>query len=287
MKSTIYSSLAAALVLSFSSCNYESPKYKALKAQNDSIVAVQQTLQKDVKEYLFVFEHIGKGAEKIQNKEADHIQQIKTKLAAENNATVNDNIAKLNSLLQANQEEIETLKKQAKNNAFRAAKLKKEVESVKALLDEECAKTATLQSEVAAKDSTLAALDATLRTLNAELNKARKQMAEQKDILDKYADELFSGYYITGSKSDLKKKQVLGKNGCRTMLFQEPANKGDFTKVNILDTKVIKLPASVKGKMLSSHPKASYKLEKQGDEKVLEIIDAEAFWSITKYLVIQ
>ena len=47
MKSAIYPSLALAAVLSFASCGYESPKYKALKAHTDSIAAVQQSLAED------------------------------------------------------------------------------------------------------------------------------------------------------------------------------------------------------------------------------------------------
>ncbi len=180
MKSAIYPSLALAAVLSFASCGYESPKYKALKAHTDSIAAVQQSLARDVQEYLYVFDHIGQSAGKIMNKEADHVQQIKTKLNNENNARVNDNIAKLNTLLQANQEEMEALKKQASRNAFRATKLQREVDRVKALLEEECAKTATLQAEVTAQDSTIAALDNTLKALNTELADAKKQLGEQK-----------------------------------------------------------------------------------------------------------
>lgn len=286
MKSAIYPSLALAAVLSFASCGYESPKYKALKAHTDSIAAVQQSLARDVQEYLYVFDHIGQSAGKIMNKEADHVQQIKTKLNNENNARVNDNIAKLNTLLQANQEEMEALKKQASRNAFRATKLQREVDRVKALLEEECAKTATLQAEVAAQDSTIAALDNTLKALNTELADAKKKLGEQKELIDKYEDELFTGYYIAGKKSVLKQKAVLA-GGCQATLFAEGADKKDLTKVNILETTSIKLPDNVKGKLLSSHPKASYKLTKENGEKTLEITDAEAFWSITKYLVIR
>ena len=75
--------------------------------------------------------------------------------------------------------------------------------------------------------------------------------------------------------------------GCQATLFAEGANKKNLTKVNILETTSIKLPDNVKGKILSSHPKASYKLTKENGEKTLEITDAEAFWSITKYLVIR
>lgn len=286
MKSIIYPSLALAFMLSFASCGYESPKYKALKAHTDSLAVMKLSLEKDVKEYLYVFNHIGESADKIKGKEADHIQQIKTKLNNDANAQVNDNIAKLNSLLQTNQEEIETLKKQVRHNAFKATELKREVDRINALLEEECAKTATLQSDIAKKDSTLAALDATLKALNTELAEAKKQLADQAALIEQYKDELFSGYYITGSKADLKKKKVLS-GGCKNTLFAEGAKQADFTKVNILETKSIKLPESVKGKILSSHPKASYKLTKEGNEKTLQIINPEAFWSITKYLVIR
>lgn len=287
MRSTIYS-VAFVLMLAFTSCGYESPKYKALKAQTDSITNLQQCLEKDIREYVYVFNHIGKSADKIQNNEADHIQQIKTKLKNEDNAMVNDNIAKLNFLLQANQEEIENLKKQARRNAFRAKELEKNVERVTLLLEEESMKSAVLQSEVEAKDSTLTELETALAALTIELDEAKLQLAEQAEIIAENEDELFSGYYITGSKSELKKKKVLTTSGlCKTHLFQEEVNAANFEKVNILDTNIIVLPSSVKGKILSSHPKSSYKLKKDGDNKVIEILNPEIFWSVTKYLVIQ
>lgn len=288
MKSAIYSSLAIVLAFSFTSCGYESPKYKALKAHADSIVAVQRALERDVKEYVYVFNHLGKSADKIKEKEAGHIQQIKTKLDAAANTMVNDNIAKLNTLLQSDQEEVDALKKQVRRNAFRAVELQRELEQISALLEKEMAKTDNLQTEIAIKDATLAALDETLKSLNAELDSLKRQLAEHAELIDRYEDELFSGYYITGSKSELKEKKVISKSGlCKTALFHEKANKSDFTKVNILETTVIKLPDSVKGKILSAHPKASYKLSMRGADKVIEITNSADFWSITKYLVIQ
>jgi len=287
MKPLFYS-MAFALMFAFTSCGYESPKYKALKAQSDSIKVIQQSLEKDVKEYTYVFNHMGQSLNKIESKEADHIQQIKTKLNNEENAKVNDNIAKFNSILQSNQQEVDELKKQARHSAFRAAELQRNVDRITSLLHEETAKTTALQSEVATKDSILSVLTAQLRLSTSELNDTKKQLAAQAGLVAKYEDELFFGYYITGSKSELNQKKVLTKAGlCKTILFQEDVNKANFTKINILETTEIKLPTSVKGKILSSHPKSSYKFEKQGDDKVIQITNSEKFWSITKYLVIQ
>ena len=287
MKSIIYP-LAFVLAIAFSSCNYESPKYKALKAQNDSIKTVQQALERDAQEYVFIFNHIGKDLDKIKNKEGEYIGQIKTQLKIEENAAVNDNIAKINSIFQANQEEIGKLKKQARHNAFRASELQRNVDTIRLQLEEETTKNVTLQDEVAAKNVNIDKLNADLQALTTELDATKKQLADQTSLVAKYEVDLFTGYYITGSKSDLRNKKVLTKTGlCKTALFYEAANNANFTKVNILETTVITLPNSVKGKVLSAHPKSSYRFAKQGDDKVIQITNPEIFWSITNYLVIQ
>ncbi|NDV46387.1 hypothetical protein D0T49_04950 [Paludibacter sp. 221] len=287
MKSVFYT-VAIVLLFASTSCVEKSQKYKALQSKNDSIMSVQEALAKDVREYQFVFSHIEKGIQKVESKEADHIQQIKTKLSNDENAKVNDNIAKLNSLLQAQKEELDQMKTQLNRTSYRAKELQRNVESLKNKLAEETMKVTVLQSEAQAKDSTIQVMESTLRNLTMELEATTSQLAAQAELVAKHEAELYTGYYIAGSKGDLKKADVLTKAGlCKTALFDKGVNKGVFTQVNILETQTIVLPASIKGKMLSSHPKASYKLEKQGDDKVIRIINPDEFWSVTKYLVIR
>ena len=64
-------------------------------------------------------------------------------------------------------------------------------------------------------------------------------------------------------------------------------NKEYFTQLDIRVTKKIPL-YSKKAEILTNHPASSYSLEKDAqDMLVLRITDAESFWSVSRYLVIQ
>jgi predicted Zn-dependent protease len=65
----------------------------------------------------------------------------------------------------------------------------------------------------------------------------------------------------------------------------EEFNKEYFTKINIEQTNSINLGAK-KVKILTNHPKSSYKLVGEKPVEKLEITNAQDFWSTSKYLVI-
>ena len=63
-------------------------------------------------------------------------------------------------------------------------------------------------------------------------------------------------------------------------------NKNYFTQVDISTTNTIVLAAK-KAKLITTHPSASYKIEgADGKAEKLTILNAEDFWSTSKYLVI-
>jgi hypothetical protein len=95
---------------------------------------------------------------------------------------------------------------------------------------------------------------------------------------------------VIGTNRELKDKKIItGEGGFigigRTKDIMSDLNMNDFTKVDI--TVVNEIPIMKKKiNIITSHPKTSYRLE--GDKTVdkLVILDAKAFWSLSKVLVI-
>jgi hypothetical protein len=56
-----------------------------------------------------------------------------------------------------------------------------------------------------------------------------------------------------------------------------------FTQVDVTSTNTVTVAAR-KAKLATSHPEGSYRFE--GGAEKLVILDANAFWSISKYLVV-
>jgi hypothetical protein len=69
-------------------------------------------------------------------------------------------------------------------------------------------------------------------------------------------------------------------------VLQSDFNKNYFARIDARKTKTIPLYSS-RAKILTSHPKSSYTLEKENGNFVLLIIDTEEFWSVSRYLVIE
>lgn len=86
------------------------------------------------------------------------------------------------------------------------------------------------------------------------------------------------------TRSDLKEEKILV-NG--EVLKSDKFNKRYFTKIDIRNTKEIALD-SKKAKVLTSHPANSYTLTTGSNgHLVLKITNTNAFWSMSKYLVVQ
>ena len=70
-------------------------------------------------------------------------------------------------------------------------------------------------------------------------------------------------------------------------MLQSNFNKEYFTKIDIRVDKEIKL-YSKSAKLLTTHPASAYTLQQDANKQyVLRITDPQAFWSTSKYLVVQ
>jgi predicted nuclease with TOPRIM domain len=103
-------------------------------------------------------------------------------------------------------------------------------------------------------------------------------------------EALNTAFYAIGTSKELKEKNVISKSGGfvglgKTTKISDEFNKEYFTKINIEQTTSINLGAK-KVKILTSHPKSSYKLVGEKPIEKIEITNPKEFWSASKYLVI-
>ncbi|MCD7711079.1 MAG: hypothetical protein LUI04_07010, partial [Porphyromonadaceae bacterium] len=92
-------------------------------------------------------------------------------------------------------------------------------------------------------------------------------------------------YYAMGKKKELKAQGIIvGK----TTLTGPSVDASNFTEVDLRELSSIDFPPTVKkAVLLTSHPAGSYTLVKEGKVMTkLTIDNPEAFWSVSKYLVI-
>ena len=139
--------------------------------------------------------------------------------------------------------------------------------------------------------------DAEISSLKGQLAEANKQLAvlfqEYNNRLEELGDKedkLNTAYYCYGSSKELKEQGVITKEGGfigigKTEKLSDNFNKQYFTKIDIKLVNEIDLMSN-KVKIITNHPTDSYKIEgEDGKADKLVILNSEAFWSASKYLV--
>ena len=163
-------------------------------------------------------------------------------------------------------------------------KLKKMVDDLSAQLDAQKIKVQELEARLAEKDILIAQQGEAITTLNENVNALSEENKAKSQTVAEQDKQIHTAWYVFGTKSELKEQKILQKGD---VLQSGDFNKDYFTKVDIRYDKEIKL-YSKSAKLLTNHPAGSYKLEKDNKgQYVLQITNPDAFWSVSKYLVVQ
>jgi hypothetical protein len=148
-----------------------------------------------------------------------------------------------------------------------------------------------LTAEIEEKDGQINDLKSQLEKMNVEMTNLNLNYEEATQESAVKTEKLNTAFYAFGTSKELIKNNVLTKEGGfigigKTAKMKEDFNKAYFTKVDVSTTTEIVLGAK-KAKLVTTHPAGSYKIEgADGKAEKLVILNAEDFWSASKYLVI-
>jgi chromosome segregation ATPase len=277
-----------ALVI-FTSCGYQSAEYKALKAQNDSLLRSKQAMQEEVDGYFSAMNQIEQNIEKIKETQGI-ISTSSSDPELDNDARVkiNDDLVYLNEMLKANKDELARLKKLIKKSAFKSSELERTLSRITKALEEESAKVLLLEAEIIKKDSLIAELGNTVDGLGKDIEGLKTEVSNKDSKIQEQDETIHTAWYVFGTRKELKEQNIITSEGIFSpkRILQSDFNKNYFVRIDARKTKSIPL-YSTRAKILTSHPKSSYTLEKENGNFVLLIVDTEDFWSVSKYLVIE
>lgn len=279
----------ATSVLLLSSCGFQSSDYKALKAQNDSLLRAKHQMQDEIDGYFSAMNQIEQNIEKI--KETQGIlstQPVGEELDTDARIKVNEDLVYLNEMLQANKDELARLKSRIKRSAFKSEELERTLARLTKSLEEESAKVALLQTELAAKDSLIAELGNTVDNMGKDIEELKTDVNSKQTKINEQDETIHTAWYVFGTRKELKEQKIITTDGIFSpqRILQSDFNKSYFVRIDARKTKSIPL-YSTRAKILTSHPKSAYTLEKENGNFVLLITDTKEFWSVSKYLVIE
>ncbi len=276
-------------LIAFSSCNFKSSDYKKLQEQNDSLMRAKQQMQEEIDEYFSAMNQIEQNIEKI--KETQGVLQTQPEsgeLNEDSRTKINEDLLYLNEMLQTNKDELSRLKSKLKKSSIKSEELERSIARLTKALEEQSSKVAILQAELAAKDSLIADLGTTVSTMGKDIEGLKTDNEAKQSKLNEQEETIHTAWYVFGTRKELKEQKIITSEGIFSpkRVLQSDFNKNYFVRIDARKTKSIPL-YSTRAKILTSHPKSSYTLEKENDNFVLLITDTKDFWSVSKYLVIE
>ena len=294
MKQLLSLFVIGAIVFSFtSSCVESSKKFKALQAQLDSIQINYGSQYGGLDEAFSILNEVEDGLRSIR--ESENLISFQSKegmtVPEGSRAQIESDMESIKECIAKYKEKIEELEK--KSN-IRSKEFKKRLQAITKELEEKNKLVESLQEQLQQKELLIIAKDQEINKLGNQVSNLQQDvtnLAEESSALkEKVANqdrELYSAYYIIGTKGQLIDAGVMTKGGLfKSAKVSYNAEKSLFVKIDYREITTINTNAQ-KAKVMSIHPKGTYMLEKVDNEMVLTISNPDAFWEQTKYLVIQ
>ncbi|WP_372645124.1 hypothetical protein, partial [Ancylomarina sp.] len=201
---------------------------------------------------------------------------------------ISQNIAAINNLLEQNKAKIADLDKKLKGSWYQNSKLRKLTDRLKADNAQKEADIAALTEQVANLNIKVEGLNENVTKLNTVVTELTTVNADQAQTISERTTSMNTAYYVVGSNSELKDKNLISKKGgiigiAAATVLNENADTKEFEKIDITETTLI----PVEGKkitLVTTHSESSYKFE---EGKGITITNVDEFWKSSKFLVVK
>jgi hypothetical protein len=151
---------------------------------------------------------------------------------------------------------------------------------------------ADLEKSISDKDAEIGSIKEQLASTNASLASMIQMYQDKEQQANMQLNEMNTAYYCVGTQKELRDNNVLTKEGGVigiggvNKLNTASLNKDYFKQIDITKVTVIPVDAK-KATVVTPHPAGSYELVGTDRVENLTIKDTAAFWSLSKYLVIE
>lgn len=259
----------------------QSEQYKTLEQERQTVAAESGMKDSTINSMFGAFNNISENLRAIKEKQGmlGKNEQGGVETGPDMEKRIAADLYMIDSLLSENKKLIERMRKNAKGNKNKISELEKTI--------------ALMEQTIADKDTEIASLKEQLTSTNASLASMIQMYQDKDQLATTQRAELNKAYYCVGTSKELKANGVVTKEGGfvglgkTTTLNTQGLNMEYFKQVDV--TQMLEVPVNAKkAKLITSHPAGSYKMDAvEGKTEKLTITDPNAFWSVSKYLVIQ
>lgn len=273
---TIVSVALVALILS--SCVENSKKYQALLAEKQAIEVQKADIENQYNAAIGIINDVENNLQAIRDQEG--LLLVQQEGSTQRDQIVSE-LLQLKEAMAADNARLDSLTNVIEKSGRNAANLRKQIKNLQAQIAEKDQMIADLQNTIVVKEKEIANLNTQVEGLNKDLNTANETIVTVTNEKIQVINEMNEVYYINATKKELKEMGILTKkfilrNTVPTEMFTK-ADKRELNEITYTTKKAV---------ILSNHPAASYTLVKGDGTYTLQITDPEAFWSVTRYLVV-
>ena len=281
MKKMLCLALCATML---ASCEFYTKREKELTAQNEALNSELATQNAALEGALKMLSDIQEGFRVINEAEGRVTIQTQGSEGMTDADRIREDVLFIQQRMEENRKKIAALEKQLKASGLEAASLRKMIKGLQSDLDAKAKEIVALKGELAEKNILIAELDNAVAQLTNDVNTLHQVTDAQQEVIEQQVEQLNRAWYVYGNAKELKDQNIL-RNG--KVFRSTDFNKEYFTEIDVRVDRVFPL-YSKHALLLTTHPAGSYEFTKNDDKMLtLNVLDYEAFWSVSRYMVIQ
>ena len=281
MKKLICLALGAITLVS---CEFVTKREQELTAKNESLAVELSEKNEALNQAIQAIADIQEGFRAINEAEGRVSISTQGGEGLTDAERMKEDILFIQQKMEENRQQIEKLEKKLKAGGAETANLRKILANLQKELDAKVASIAALHEELAQKNIRIAELDNAVAILTGDVNTLQQVTDAQQEVIEQQVVQLHTAWYVYGTARELKEQHII-KGG--RVLASADFNKDYFTEIDIRVDSVFPLYAK-HAQLLTTHPAGSYEFVKDADKQLtLHILDFEAFWSVSRYMVIK
>ena len=273
----------AMCAIALASCNEGAKKAEAqARAERDSLNQVIAQKDDEINDMMTTLIDIEEGFREITEAQS-RVTLAKNGEGTNTKQRITENFQFIQSMMQQNKDLIAKLQQQVRESSIKSDKLKKIIANLTETMEKKDQQITEMKEQLELKNIHIGELKYAINTMREDARALQDENEAQSKTINAQDKQLNTAWYACGTEKELKGQQILVKG----KVLQGNFNKDYFTKIDIRVDNTIKL-YSKSAKLLTTHPSSSYTLQPDANKQLtLRITDPQAFWSTSKYLVVQ
>ena len=287
MKKIVTLALTALLIASSSCSNKkQEEELRQQQALNEATTEELRSAIADRDQLIGLVNEISTGMDQIKQLENILTVSGKNETPGQRDQILAD-IAAIQATLTQRRERLAELEKKLNSSNLTNTNLKKTIAQLQGQIDSQTREIETLRANLDEANASISSLSGQVDSLHSTVNTVVAQRDSTDNANVELTNELNTCYYAIGNKDELKANKIIETGFLRkTKIMEGDFDRNFFTRADKRTLTQIDLN-STKAEVLTKQPAGSYTIDDVNGHKVLRITNPAQFWSLTNYLVIK